>query len=107
MSLAPQVVKMTMTKTKDSIANEIDLNSESHDGTSGSMDHQPEYLDNLVDEIARERDADVVLFYGLVDRHNADRLIRDIEIREKRKNVFLLLVTPGGSPDAAYIVSVR
>lgn len=105
MSLAPQVVKMTMTKTKDSIANEIDLNSESHDGTSGSMDHQPEYLDNLVDEIARERDADVVLFYGLVDRHNADRLIRDIEIREKRKNVFLLLVTPGGSPDAAYIIA--
>ena len=57
----------------------------------------PEYV-APADEVAKEREADVILFNGLVNRANAYRLIQECNSRVKKKNAFLLLTTFGGGP---------
>ena len=63
------------------------------------------HFEQQANTIAEDRDADVILFNGLITRQNAYRLIQDCENRSKRQNLFLLMTTPGGDPDAAYIIA--
>lgn len=64
----------------------------------------PEYV-APANEVAKEREADVILFNGQVNRANAYRLIQECNSRVKKKNAFLLLTTFGGDPNAAYIIA--
>lgn len=64
----------------------------------------PEYV-APANEIAKEREADVILFNGQVNRANAYRLIQECNSRVKKKNAFLLLTTFGGDPNTAYIIA--
>jgi hypothetical protein len=52
--------------------------------------------------VGKKHNADVILYSGSVDDGLADDLIRLSKNLNRRENVFLLLTTRGGSPDAAY-----
>lgn len=56
-------------------------------------------LSNLV---SKTFDADVVLFSGGIDHDNADELIRIAKRSDRKENIYLLMTTRGGLPDAAY-----
>ena len=57
---------------------------------------------DLADSVARELDADVFLLTGDITRACSQEVERTCTARNKRQNVVLMLVTPGGDPDAAY-----
>ncbi len=52
---------------------------------------------------ASKEDCDVAIFNGEIKSREADEFIIECRARElKRKNLLLIIVTPGGSADAAY-----
>jgi len=56
-------------------------------------------------KVAELLDADILLINSHIVRGLDDELIIQTEKRKRRKNVFLMLVTPGGDADAAYRVA--
>ena len=57
-------------------------------------------------ELAEEKDSDVFVISGVIDRRLSDLLIETIEsINSKRANVVVFLCTFGGNPDGAYIIA--
>ena len=69
----------------------------------------PQTAEERVPQIARavadDLDADVILYNGVTHRAGADLLIKETASPRRRRNVLLLLVTPGGDPDAAYRIA--
>lgn len=53
-------------------------------------------------EVSAAHNADVVLFSGGINHENADTLIRIAKRPDRRENIYLLMTTRGGLPDAAY-----
>jgi len=80
--------------SKDSIVENIEIE-----------DHQEPPFVQCANKIAVEQDVDVVIFNGPIDRLNAQRLIHIGQNRKRKHNVFFVLVTFGGDPDAAYIIA--
>ena len=71
-------------------------------------DQSPSELSKLkeyVDAVAEELDADVALYNGDIERHDDSYIIDTCIARQRRKNLFLLLVTRGGDPNAAYRIA--
>ena len=62
-------------------------------------------VQQAADLLAEELDADVILFNGPIMRPIDQHLISDCINRRSRKNALLMLVTPGGDPDAAYRIA--
>ncbi len=56
-------------------------------------------------EVGTIYDADVILYSGEIEDTTADNLIRIARQNNRRKNVFLMLATRGGSADAAYRIA--
>lgn len=56
-------------------------------------------------KVASQLDADVLLINARMERGLDDNLISLLLKRKLRKNVLLILVTPGGNPDVAYRIS--
>jgi hypothetical protein len=61
-----------------------------------------EMLARLANAVSAARSADVILYSGAIDTAGADRLTEISREKDRRDNVFLILTTRGGSPDAAY-----
>ena len=77
-------------------------------------EHAPENSDatklalskeDVANAIAKELDADVILYNGPMYRPVDENFIEGCLKRRRRKNVFFLLVTQGGDPDAAYRIA--
>ncbi len=57
-------------------------------------------------ELAEEKDSDIFVISGDVDKKLSDLLIETLEsLNEKRDNVVVFLCTYGGYPDSAYIIA--
>lgn len=59
----------------------------------------------LADKIAKELDADLLLYNAPIERHFDQRVIELCNGRQKRANVALFLITSGGDADAAYRIA--
>jgi len=57
------------------------------------------------ERVANERDADVILYSGDLERGIDTDFIDECCRREKRPNVLMMLVTYGGDPDVAYRIA--
>ena len=62
-------------------------------------------IQEVANTVAEQLDADVIHYNGLLERHQDGLLIGECIRRRKRKNVLLILVTPGGDADVAYRVA--
>jgi len=56
----------------------------------------------LANRVSDNLNADILLINSDIARGLDNKLIAAVKARRKRKNVFLILVTQGGDPDAAY-----
>lgn len=56
----------------------------------------------LAQEVGAKYKADVILYSGDIQDSIADELIKLVKTPARRQNVFVMLATRGGSPDAAY-----
>ena len=61
--------------------------------------------EDVANQIAENRDTDVILYSGGLDREIAHRITQDVRKRKKRKNVLFILVTLGGDGGAAYRIA--
>ncbi len=60
-------------------------------------------LNKALQNISNELDADIYIFNALIENSTADKFITEVKKQEnKRKNIYLILTTFGGDPDAAY-----
>lgn len=59
----------------------------------------------LVEDISHNLNTDVLLYVGVLGAPHDHQLVTECTNRRKRPNVLLLLVTPGGDPDAAYRIA--
>jgi hypothetical protein len=55
--------------------------------------------------VGKAAEADVLLFNAGIDRASQQRLLRLLACRKRRSNVFLILLSEGGDPGAAYKIS--
>ena len=63
-------------------------------------------LDKVLSKFSVEYEADVLLFSADISSSNADHLIQLVSrIPNPQSNVCLILTTPGGSPDATYLIA--
>ncbi len=62
-------------------------------------------MDEVIELVSDGLDADVIHYNGPIDRPVDSMLIDSCIARRKRKNVLLLLVTPGGDADTAYRIA--
>lgn len=53
-------------------------------------------------KIAVSLDADVLVYNGDIEQEYSSELVKKLSVRNKARNVVLVLTTPGGSPDAAF-----
>ena len=68
--------------------------------------HMADLKKRAVSEIAEHYDADVMFYMGnLFPNHDRDFMEKCRAREKKRKNVLLILATPGGSADSAYRIS--
>lgn len=69
-----------------------------------SEDKHP--LRTAIEAVTEHYDADIVAYVGVISSMDDDQFIRMCrERKRKRKNVLMILSTPGGSADAAYRVA--
>jgi len=59
----------------------------------------------LADTVASDSDADVLLFAGPITRDSAKDVSNQCSGRKRRKNIFIILETYGGSADAGYQIA--
>lgn len=70
------------------------------------MSDEPNPLRAAIESVAEHYDADVIAYVGVITSADDEAFIRMCREREhKRKNVLMILSTPGGSADAAYRVA--
>lgn len=62
-------------------------------------------INKIANQIAEMLSADLILINAGIERGLDDQLIDLLSCRKRRKNVFLILVTPGGDADAAYRIA--
>lgn len=64
-------------------------------------------LKELVNSLSESSDSDIILYNGVIQRPCDEEIIRETIARGegRRKNAILVLVTPGGDPDAAYRIA--
>ncbi|ASC69495.1 hypothetical protein XM38_004220 [Halomicronema hongdechloris C2206] len=66
----------------------------------------PKEIQDCIQTISNQLDADLLLYSADIDEENADILIEAIRKKApKRENVVLILATYGGDPDAAYRIT--
>lgn len=66
----------------------------------------PDAFKKAMDAVTAKYDADVMTYVGFLYEPEDDRVLRECRKRtRKRKNVLLILSTPGGSADAAYRIA--
>ena len=83
-------------------------NADAEKSQKTAVDHKiadttPE--EELAKIVAEELDADIIHYSGATFRRGADQLITKCIARRRRKNVVLILVTPGGDADSAYRIA--
>lgn len=59
-------------------------------------------IEQLANELAKNRSSDVLLFNGGISQRSSADVVQAVIAARKRENIFLVLVTPGGDPDAAF-----
>lgn len=64
-----------------------------------------EALEAAAKVLVEGKDADILLYTGPIDRPHDDTVGRECRTRTRRPNVYLLLCTMGGDPDAAYRIA--
>lgn len=62
-------------------------------------------LDETLEKVRNEYDADLIVFTGPIVRPYDDRLIDEVKTNRTRKNVLLILTTFGGDPTAGYRIA--
>lgn len=62
-------------------------------------------LRDVANVVASELDADVALYSGGINKGSAHDLIEECNSKKRRSNIFLILGTTGGDPDAAYRIA--
>ena len=71
----------------------------------GMLEMEGQSVQELANIVADASDTDVILYNGLLERHQDGLLIGECIKRQKRKNVLLILVTLGGDADSAYRIA--
>lgn len=69
----------------------------------GAMDDKPKH--NIFNEVSEALSADVLICNSGIERDLDEEIIKMCYGRRRRKNIALILVTEGGSPDAAYRIA--
>jgi hypothetical protein len=64
-----------------------------------------DHVFDLATTVSAAHDADVLLYSGGIEDDEADQLIRLCKRKNRRKNVFLVLTTRGGSPHAGFRIA--
>lgn len=59
----------------------------------------------IMRRIVSASNVDVLMFNAQIQRNRDMRLLKKVVSRQRRPNVFMILVTAGGDPDAAYRIS--
>jgi hypothetical protein len=59
----------------------------------------------VVRTVSDQYDTDIILYIGAIDRPYDDTFIERVVTYKRRKNVLLILTTPGGDPNAAYRIA--
>lgn len=59
-------------------------------------------LEPLADAISKTHGCDIVFFNGEISQTSSGDFIQSVLSRKRRENLLLVLVTPGGDPDAAF-----
>ena len=86
----------------------------SHDGKKKAMRTMSDNTDQAssspayvipANKVADQLNADIILLNDEIRRGVDERLYKVLLSRKRRDNVMLILVTPGGDPDAAYKIS--
>ncbi len=62
-------------------------------------------VQELAGRLAGESNADIILYNGMIERPKDRELIAECIRRERRENVVLILVSPGGEADAAFRIA--
>lgn len=66
----------------------------------------PEVLSAAIEAVTEKYDADILVYVGMLIEPDDDRVLNACRRRSRRrKNVLLVLSTPGGSADAAYRIA--
>lgn len=65
----------------------------------------PDLATTVADKLAKDNDADIILINSIMKRGLDEQLFSLLESTHRRQHVFVILVTPGGDPDAAYRIS--
>ncbi|MCY3963658.1 MAG: hypothetical protein OXG83_01365 [Acidobacteria bacterium] len=73
--------------------------------TRSAPPEEPLSIQELADAVAAERQADVILYNGPIQRHTDGQLIATCASRQRHPNVLFILVTMGGDADAAYRIA--
>jgi hypothetical protein len=70
-----------------------------------SSEDQLEQYKAALRTVSDEHDCDIVFYSGDIRHPGDDELVKLVKALRSRKNVFLFLTTPGGSPDCAYRIA--
>jgi len=70
-----------------------------------SCDFITDDIKAYANKIAHELSSDVLLINADIERGLDEKLISLIHHSRNRRNIFLILITPGGNPDAAYRIA--
>jgi hypothetical protein len=73
------------------------------DNMSATTDADP--LVEAMRGVIEALDADMFVYSGNIDFKGSDRFVDTLESTKRRKNAVLILATPGGIADAAYIIA--
>jgi len=74
-------------------------------GTKKVNDKTLTKIKDTSNQIANELDADVLLVNAPIENGLDDDIICAVDDRKRRKNIFLILVTPGGDANASYRIA--
>ncbi len=69
------------------------------------LDQIESRINELIELISDQLNADIVLFNGQIVRFSDNEIISIFNQKKQKNNIFLILVTPGGSADAAYRIA--
>ena len=69
------------------------------------MDENIKKLKEISENLANNKDADIFVYSGEIEKPFDERIIRECCNRKRRENVILILCTYGGSPSVAYRIA--
>ena len=76
-----------------------------HDGHASKFINMANKIETLCSKVCDEYDADLIFYFGPVERPKDDFLIDECPKKQKRTNVILMICTFGGDGNAAYRIS--